>query len=229
MSLARTTDPGRPSRSFTPPTRGSSSRLSAAPNGFSDPGLRASRCRAGRRSRSRWKWLPSTRPPFFTDRSSRGSLAGKRRDRETGISFPRSLSHAPRAPLGFPAQSGATKVTVVGRLLVHRLTQLQLLDHRRRSEIEFLDEVLGSLPVTGPEGVHAHRDRLRAADGIGNLHLGTIREPLFHHLARNVPPEVRAAPIDLARILSAECAPAVTAHTAVAVDDDLPARDAAVR
>src|SRR5207302_1988637 len=101
--------------------------------------------------------------------------------------------------------------------------QIQLLDHRLGAEIEGLREVLGFLRVAGTEGVDADGDRLRPTDCIGYLHFGAFGKTALDHLPRDVAPEVRAAAIDLGRVLSAERAAAVTTHAAVAVDNDLAA------
>src|ERR1041384_1569849 len=128
----------------------------------------------------------------------------------------------------FPGQTGLAEVTVIRRLAVDRIAQLQRVDHRGRTVVELPDEILGGLPVARAERVHAHRHRLRATDRIRHLHFRALRETVLHDLTRHVAAEVRAAAIDLRRILAAERATTVTAHAAVRVDDDLAARDAAV-
>src|SRR5207237_4433045 len=116
---------------------------------------------------------------------------------------------------------------VVRGVFVDRLPKLKLLDHRGRAEVEAFDELLCGVPVAGAEGVDANGDRLGAADGVGDLHFGALREALFHHLSRDIATEVGAAAIDFARILAAERAAAVTSHAAVRIDDDLATGNAA--
>src|SRR5207253_9582533 len=111
---------------------------------------------------------------------------------------------------------------------VNRPAQFELLDHRLGPEIEGLREVLRLSRITSAEGVDANRDRLGATDGVGDLNFGALGETALHHLSRDVSTEVRAAAIDLRRILAAEGAATVTAHAAVRVDDDLAAGHATV-
>ena len=118
---------------------------------------------------------------------------------------------------------------VIGRFFVDRPPQLQTLDHRRRTEIEPAHQLLRSAPIARAERVDANRNRLGATDGVCDLHLGASGEPALHYLPRDEPAEVGAAPIDFARILSAERAAAVAAHATIRIDDDLAPGDTAVR
>src|ERR1041385_5598498 len=117
----------------------------------------------------------------------------------------------------FPGETLLSEVTVVGRHLVDRTTQLKLLYHLRRTEIESAREVFGLLRIAGAERVDAHRDRLRATDRIGHLHLGLLGEAFLHDLPGDVATEVGAAAIHLRRILAAERAATMATHAAVAV------------
>src|SRR3954469_21779108 len=118
-------------------------------------------------------------------------------------------------------------MTVVRGLAVDRIAKLQRLDHGGRAVIELPHEILGGFPVACSERVDANRHRLRATDRIGHLYLGAFGEAVLDDLSRHITTEVRAAALDFRRILAAERAAAMTAHTAVRVDDDLAAGHAA--
>ena len=78
------------------------------------------------------------------------------------------------------------------------------------------------------ERVDVHADRIRVADRVGELHFALRRELRRDDVLRHPAAHVGGAAIDLRRILARERAAAVTAHAAVAVDDDLAAGEAGV-
>src|SRR5262245_19139807 len=120
-------------------------------------------------------------------------------------------------------------MAVVGRLAIDRTQQIQLLDDRARTEVEVVHHELRCRTlVARAEGIDLHRHRLRHTDRIANLDFRLLREAGCDDLLGDVAAEVRAAAIDLGGVLAAERAAAVTAPAAVAVDDDLAARDAGV-
>src|SRR5262245_22668588 len=131
-------------------------------------------------------------------------------------------------PSDLPGKSGLSEVPVVRRLFVDRRAQREPLDHRRRTVVEGANEIRGRLPIARSKRVDAHRNRLCTTDGVRDLTLGALRKSVLPRLSSNEAAEVRAATIDFRRILAAERAAAVAAHTAVRVDDDLATGDAAV-
>ena len=66
-------------------------------------------------------------------------------------------------------------------------------------------------------------DRVRIADGVGELNFAARRQTGGHDVLRDLAAHVSRAAIHLGRVLAGERAAAVTAHAAVAVDDDLAA------
>src|SRR6185437_5470658 len=96
-----------------------------------------------------------------------------------------------------PTQPRLSEMSVVRRLAIDRRAKIQAFDHRRRPVVEGAHELLRGAPIARAERVHAHRHRLGAADGVGDLDLGALREALRHDLPRDVAAEVRAAAVDL--------------------------------
>ena len=78
------------------------------------------------------------------------------------------------------------------------------------------------------ERIDVHADRLRMPDRVGELHFARDAKPGGDDVLRHPAAHVSGAAIDLGRILAGERAAAVTAHAAVAVDDDLAAGQAGV-
>ena len=117
------------------------------------------------------------------------------------------------------------------RLAIDGATQVEAVDDRARAQVEdlvhrTLDVGLGN--VRRAERLDHDRDRLRDADGIGDLDLAAIGQVSGHHVLRNPTRGVRSGAVDLRAVLARERAAAVTAHAAVGVDDDLAPGEAAV-
>ena len=115
-------------------------------------------------------------------------------------------------------------MTVVGRLGVNRTEELELFDDVSGLEGENLEDRREDLFVgngAGAEGIDMHAHRQRVTDGIGKLHLALAGKPGGHDVFRNPAAHVGGRAVDLRRILAGKRATAVTAHTAVGVDDDL--------
>src|SRR5205085_4942122 len=143
-----------------------------------------------------------------------------------------ALGEGPAKLLGtvglLPGEALAAEVSVRRGLGVHRSAEIQIADDRRGTEVERVPDRLEDargVDVFGPERVDVQRHRMRDADRIGHLELETVRQPGGHDVLRDVPRHVRAGPIDLRRVLPRETAAAVRRHPAVAVDDDLAARE----
>ena len=78
------------------------------------------------------------------------------------------------------------------------------------------------------ERLDHHRDRVRDADRVRDLHLAALGDAGGHDVLRHVAHRVRGRAVDLGGVLAAERAAAVAGHAAVGVDDDLAAGEPAV-
>ncbi len=78
------------------------------------------------------------------------------------------------------------------------------------------------------EGIDEHRNRLRYADHVGELHLAALRQFRRHDVFCHVARHVRRAAVDLGGIFAGKCAAAVAAHAAVRIDDDFSAGETAI-
>jgi hypothetical protein len=90
---------------------------------------------------------------------------------------------------------------------------------------------LGDLDVgdlAGALGVDVDADRLGDADGVGQLDLAALGQARGHDVLGDVAGHVGGRAIHLRGVLAAERPAAVTAATAVGVDDDLATRHARV-
>ena len=126
---------------------------------------------------------------------------------------------------------GAAEVAVAGGLLVDGTLQAQVLDDATRGEREVLAHQFGDVILGDDGGVlsaDGDADRVGDADGVGKLHFGAGGETRGDDVLGDVSAHVAGAAVDLDGVLAAERAAAVGAAAAVAVDDDLPAREAGV-
>ncbi len=115
--------------------------------------------------------------------------------------------------------------------MVDRAKQLQLVDQGLGSEVKVGLHVLRDLLFfddARTESVHVHANGFGNADGVSDLHLALAGKASSDDVLGNVARVVTSAAIDLGRVLAREGAAAVTAHAAVAVDDDLSARETAI-
>src|SRR5438445_133876 len=93
-----------------------------------------------------------------------------------------------------PSTTGPAEMTVRGGLPVDRAAELEALNDRTGPEVEMLgDEVPDRLVRhrAGAERVDIERDRLRAADDVGELHLEAIGETCLDDVLRDVARGVR--------------------------------------
>src|SRR5690606_26291482 len=156
----------------------------------------------------------------------------------------RALSRADRnlvkrKRIHFPRQIGLSKVAIGRGSPVDRTSQVQPPDDVCRLETERIRECQRISGVAGAEGVDVERKGLGETYAVGDLHFHPTGEAGADDLPGHVPGKVRPASIDLRRILPAEGAATVSAHTAVCIDYDLaagqsgidrrPALDEAVR
>ena len=117
---------------------------------------------------------------------------------------------------------------VVGGGAVDRAAQAEGFQDRRRSEIEALQKLRGEGVFARAVGVDRDGHRSGHADGVSDLHLAPPGQALGEHAPGGVAGEVGAAAIDLGAVLAAEGPSTVAGVAAVAVDNDLAARNAAV-
>ncbi|URD93002.1 hypothetical protein MUK42_28113 [Musa troglodytarum] len=109
--------------------------------------------------------------------------------------------------------------------------QVQVDGDHPRPEVEVLLHNAQDLLVrdlAGAVGVHEHREWLRHADGVRDLHDAAAGEPTGDDALGRLPHDVGAAAVHLGGILAGEGAAAVRAPAAVGVDDDLAAGEPGV-
>ena len=122
-------------------------------------------------------------------------------------------------------------MTVVGRLAVDRPAEVELVNDVGRLEAENTvdgpNDFIGGNSA-GAEGVHMHADRVRMANGIGKLNFTFCGQLGGHDIFGNPATHVRRTAVNLRWILAAKGAAPVPAHAAVAVHDNLAARQPSV-
>src|SRR4029077_10893292 len=109
----------------------------------------------------------------------------------------------------------AAEMPVVGRLAVDRTKQSELLNNRRRLEIEDLADGLLNFYLIDrccAKRVNRNAHRIGMPDGVSKLNFTSICQTGSHDIFGNVSPHVCSRPIHLRRVLSGECAAAVPAH-----------------
>ncbi len=99
---------------------------------------------------------------------------------------------------------------------------------RRSNTSRTACSIFVSSTVLVPNVSDEDADRLGHADGVRHLHLAALRGAGGHDVLGDPARGVRRGAVDLARVLAAERAAAVTTHAAVGVDDDLAAGEPGV-
>ena len=116
------------------------------------------------------------------------------------------------------------EVTVGGRLAVDRVAQVEVMDDRARAQVEDLADGFGDLLIihrAGAEGFHVDAERVRHADGVGQLDLAARGQPGGDHVLGHPARGIGRGAVHLRGILAAESAAAVASHAAVGIHDDL--------
>ena len=113
------------------------------------------------------------------------------------------------------------EVAVVSRGLEHGPVELERANDGGRPKIESSGVLLGDLVVTGAPCVDPQGDRIRQADGVGDLDFSDLSQTAQNDLPRHITGEVSRATVDFGCILAAECSSAVTGCTSIGIDDDL--------
>ena len=122
-------------------------------------------------------------------------------------------------------------MAVGGRLAVDRAAQIEPADDGRRAEVKAVAHELRELLVghlAGAVGLDEDGDRMGHADGVGQLQLAGVGQTGRNEVLGDVAGHVRAAAVDLRRVLAGEGTAAVGRVAAVGVDDDLAAGETGV-
>jgi hypothetical protein len=98
----------------------------------------------------------------------------------------------------------------------------------RRSKCFLIKQSGFVTDFTGAEGVDHDRGWLGNADGVGNLHQAACRQAGGNDVLGDITASVGGGTVNLGRILAGESTATVRCRTAVGVDDDLAASQAAV-
>src|SRR6266446_4612118 len=140
----------------------------------------------------------------------------------------RGLAESVRTVRAFPSESGAAtaKVAISGGSFVNRTAQVERFNNALRRQHEKLADQRGDFFFGNggrAEGFRHNGDRLGNADGVSQLHFRLSRETSGHNVLCDVARHVAGRTVYLRGILARECAAAVTAVSAVGVDDNLAA------
>jgi len=122
-------------------------------------------------------------------------------------------------------------VTVVGGLRVDRAKEVELLDDVGGLEGEHFQDGGEDLVIAdgaGTEAVDVDAHRKRVTDGVGELNFALRGEAGGDDVLGDPAAHVGGAAVHFRRVLAREGTTAVTAHAAVAIDDDFTTGEAAV-
>ena len=109
--------------------------------------------------------------------------------------------------------SAAAEVTVRGRLAIDRPTQVEIADDCAGPQVEDLaDSLLDRVDadLLGAERLDEDRERVRHADGVGELDLAAIGKTGCHDVLGDPARSVGGRAVDLGAVLARERAAAVT-------------------
>ena len=118
----------------------------------------------------------------------------------------------------------AAEVTVGSRLSVDRAAQVQHADDACRTKVKVPADDPDNLLIVdlaGAEGIHIDRGRLRHADRVGELNFHAVRISCRDQVLGDIARRVRRGAVNLRAVLAGEGSAAVTADTAVGIDDNL--------
>ena len=122
----------------------------------------------------------------------------------------------------------AAEVAIGGGGSIDRIAEIERLDDAARREIEHFadcrfERILRHRP--GAERVDHDRYGIGDADGVRDLGFAPLRQPGRNDVFGDPPHRVRGGPINFGGVLAAECSATVPRHAAIAIDDDLAARE----
>jgi hypothetical protein len=118
----------------------------------------------------------------------------------------------------------ASKVTVVGGLLVDWTTQVELADDCSGAQVKVLVDQREKLVVAllaSAVGVDVHRQWLGHTDGVRHLHQDAVDQTGSDQRLGDPARSIGARAVDLAGVLAREATASVGTPTTVCVDDDL--------
>src|SRR6185312_12567021 len=125
----------------------------------------------------------------------------------------------------------ATEVTVRSRLLVNGTTQPQRFNDALWRELEVIAHKLLKRPLiqfARSKSIHQNTYGLRHADGVCQLNFATVSQSGRDQVLGDIAAHIAGRAIHFCRILTAERATAMTAHSAVAIHNDLAARETCI-
>merc|ERR1712137_316787 len=127
----------------------------------------------------------------------------------------------------------AAEVAVRGRLLVLGLTERKGHSDRARPAVERnLDDVGDVLSrertLLRAIGLHEERQRLRHANGVGELHKRTLAEAALHNGLGHLTADVGRGAVHLGGVLAGEGTATVRAPATVGIDDGLATSEAGI-
>ncbi len=123
------------------------------------------------------------------------------------------------------------EVAVRRRALVDRALEVEVTHDGAGAQVEHRAHGLldhGGVDVRRAERLDEDADRVRHADGVGDLHLAAVGSARRDDVLGDPTAGVGTRTVDLARILAGEGTATVATHAAVRVDDDLAAGEAGV-
>lgn len=122
-----------------------------------------------------------------------------------------------------PREVALTEMSVGGHGVVVHILKMELFNDSARGQVVLrLDEISQHIvaELAGSECVHRNGDRLRNADGIGDLYFAAMCVVCGNDVAGNLPRHIRAGAVNLGGVFAGESAAAMTAYAPVAVRDD---------
>ena len=131
----------------------------------------------------------------------------------------------------FPREPIAAKVPAGGSRTINRTAQVEVLDNAARAQREeFANDGAEFLvaDLAGPLRIDVNADGIGDADGVGDLDFAAVGQAGGDDVLGHVPRHVSRAAVNLGRVLAAKRSAAVTAPTAVRIDDDLAPSQTAV-
>src|SRR5699024_1477494 len=110
-------------------------------------------------------------------------------------------------------------------------TQTQIADNSGGTQVEHLGNSVGQhvfVKRGGAEGLHHDGNRMGYANGISQLHFALLGHTGSHQILCHITGSIGSGTVHLGRVFAGESTTAVTAITAVGIDNDFPSSQAAV-
>jgi len=130
-----------------------------------------------------------------------------------------------------PWEDVTTKMTICARLLVDRVTQIQLLHNSARSEIKVLlhncQQFLLCL-LRGAIIKQRYREGLCHSNGIRHLHQAASAESCLHQRFCNPPSSIRSRTVHFCEILARKRSSTMCTPAPICINDDLAASQSSI-